>query len=244
MLELINVCKTYSNKTVINNVSLVVSQGEIVGLLGPNGSGKTTLMKLVTGIERPTSGDILINGHSIITEPLAAKKYMSYIADIPYLYNLLTGREYLHFMADMWKLSATRKKENTNKYLQLLGLDHLADEVIGQYSLGTKQKIALAGALVHDPKIVIMDEPLTGIDVVTSKDIEAMIKCFASEGGTVFVSTHLMNIVEEICTKIAVFSKGNVLAYKEIAEITMNQDVSLEDVIINWLEANNTSNHY
>lgn len=233
MLRLKNVTKVYSNKTVLEHINLHVSQGEIVGLLGPNGSGKTTMIKIITGIEKPDNGNVIIYGNSILSNPVSAKQHMSYIADVPYLYGLLTGEEYLHFMADMWNVDRNTKKKNIEKYLQLLDLHDISNEVIGNYSLGTKQKIALAGALVHEPKLLIMDEPFTGIDIPTSKDIEKILKSFADAGGAVFLSTHQMDIVRRMCTKITVLLHGKIAMNRETSIVEELQSESIEELFYN-----------
>ncbi|WP_025027318.1 ABC transporter ATP-binding protein [Caldalkalibacillus mannanilyticus] len=246
MLQLREITKRYDNTVnAVENLSIKVEPGEIFGFLGPNGAGKTTTIKMITGLEKPTTGEVLIHGYNMVKEPLLAKKVMSYIADNPYLFHLLTGREFLDFMASMWKVERKVKEANIEKYLTLLGLEAKANHLIDTYSHGMKQKVALAGALVHDPKLLVLDEPLTGVDVMTAKDIKKMIQQFAQDGGTVFLSTHLLHIAESICTRIGVIAQGQLITVgtmEELREVSKkNSNHTLEDVFIHLIE--NTSNH-
>lgn len=240
MLELINLTKNYGSFIAVNGLNLKVEAGEIFGFLGRNGAGKTTTLKMIAGLEKPTTGTAVIGGFDICKESVKAKKIMGYVPDVPYLYHLLTGREFLEFMADMWQIEEKHKKTNIEKYLQLLGLKEQADLLIDKYSQGMRQKIALAGALVHNPKLLVLDEPLTGVDAVTAKEIKGMIVNFARNGGTVFFSTHLMGVAEQLCTRIGIIANGRLIAVGTLDELrkqgSQKENKSLEDIFLQLVE--------
>ncbi|WP_100374807.1 ABC transporter ATP-binding protein [Bacillus sp. FJAT-45037] len=210
MLEVLNVFKSYNYKNILVDANLRIHNGEIVGLIGKNGVGKTTLIKLITGIEKVDAGDIKINGNSVNTEVIDAKYSIGFVTDVPNLYHLLTGKEYLEFIADMWKLDKETREHNIRYYLNILHLKELENQYIHTYSLGTKQKLALAGALIHNPKLLILDEPLTGVDMEIAKEIINIIKDFAQNGGTVLFTSHIFQIINSLSTRIVSLSNNKI----------------------------------
>jgi len=240
LLELINVTKNYGDFAAVNGLNIKIEAGEIFGFLGPNGAGKTTTIRIITGLEKLTNGTVIIGGYDICKEPVNTKKLIGYVPDIPYLYHLLTGREYLTFIADMWQISEQNKKTNIEKNLELLGLKEQADLLIDKYSQGMRQKIALAGALVHEPKLLVLDEPLTGVDTIVAKNIKDIIINFARQGGTVFFSTHLMEVAERLCTRIGILAKGQLIAVGTLNELrkqgNLNESETLEDIFLQLMK--------
>lgn len=214
MLEIVHINKNYNDKLLLMDINLKISSNEIVGLVGKNGVGKSTLMKLIAGIEQADAGDIKINGKSIYKNTIAAKYNLGYVTDIPSLYLLLTGKEYLEFIADLWNLNKEIKKEKVSYFLKIFNLNDIENELIETYSLGTKQKIALAAALIHNPKLLILDEPLTGIDMQTITVILNIIKDYAKNGGAVLLTSHIFQIIESLCSRIIILSENKLHEWK------------------------------
>jgi ABC-2 type transport system ATP-binding protein len=240
MLKLTNLTKKYGNLTAVNGLNLEVEAGEVFGLLGPNGAGKTTTMKMIAGLEKPTAGTVAIGGCDIQKEPVQAKKIMAYVPDAPYLYHLLTGREFLEFVADVWQMDENQKKANIEKYLALFDLEAQADRLIDSYSQGMRQKIALASALVHEPKLLVLDEPLTGVDALVAKKIKNILVNYAGAGHAVFLSTHIMAVAEQLCTRIGIINEGRLIAVGTLEELKEkacgNENMALEDVFLHLIK--------
>ena len=230
MLEIKNLSKTYGDKKAVDDLSLTIKDGELYAFIGHNGAGKTTTLKAIAGILPFESGEIIINGHSIKDEPLAAKKEMAYIPDNPDLYGFLKGIEYINFIADVYKVEADVRKERIEKYAKLLEIyDDLADP-INSYSHGMKQKIALISALVHDPKVILMDEPFVGLDPKASHILKELMRKMCEKGATIFYSTHVLEVAEKLCDRVAIIKEGKLLKEGKMEEVV--GDDSLEEVFL------------
>ena len=235
MLKLSNVSKTYGNNTVkaVDNISLEVKSGQILGFIGPNGAGKTTAMKMITGILKPDDGVITINGHNISDEPLAAKQSFGYVPDSPDMFLRLKGMEYLNFMADMYQVDTASRQEKITNLAQTFEMTEALGARIQSYSHGMRQKVIIMGALMHNPAVWILDEPLTGLDPRSSFQLKEMMRQHAQAGNCVFFSTHMLEVAEKLCDKIALINKGRIIFFGELEEIKdrYNQ-LSLEEIFM------------
>ena len=208
MLKLEHVSKTYGNKNekAVDDVSFEVYPGEIFGFVGPNGAGKTTTIKMIVSLLAPNSGKITINGIDNQKDILAAKKQFSYVPDSPELFEKIKGIEYLKFMADVYQVPATERQENIEKYLDIFEIKDAVNDPIGSFSHGMKQKLALVGALIHDPQVFILDEPMVGLDPKASFELKKIMRDHCDRGRSVFFSTHVLDVAEKICDRIAILS--------------------------------------
>jgi len=235
LLNLTNVSKTYGNNTVkaVDSVSLEVKSGQILGFIGPNGAGKTTSMKMITGILKPDSGLITINGHDITKDPLAAKQSFGYVPDSPDMFLRLKGMEYLNFMADMYSVDDATRQEKITTMGQTFEMTGALSSRIQSYSHGMRQKIIIMGALMHDPAVWILDEPLTGLDPRSSFQLKEMMRQHADSGKCVLFSTHMLEVAEKLCDKIALINKGRIVFFGELEELkAMHNQLSLEDIFM------------
>ena len=223
-LVLRNFSKRYgSNKHYsVNNVSFEVKGGEIFGFLGPNGAGKSTIIKSMVGIQTITSGNIEICGYDVEKQPVAAKMNTAFVPDHYALYENLTGREYINYIADLFGVSKAERDEFINKYVEVFQLTGAFDNQMKTYSHGMKQKITIMSALVHNPKVWILDEPLTGLDPTSIHEVKECMKEHAAKGNIVFFSSHIIDVVEKLCDKIAIIKKGQLRAYKSMQELNEN----------------------
>ncbi len=239
MLEISNLVKKYKNsdRLAVNDVSLTVGDGEVFGFLGPNGAGKSTTIKCACGILPFDSGSIRICGHSIKDEPIAAKKNMGYVSDNHALYDRLTAREYLNFICDVYGVGLNDRKTRADKYLSLFGLTDSYDTPIRSYSHGMKQKICVIGALIHNPRLWVLDEPMTGLDPKSAFELKELMKEHCKEGNSVFFSSHVLEVVEKVCDKVAIIDDGKLVTSFDIADLkTMKDNKSLEDVFLSLTE--------
>jgi len=230
-----SVSKAFDSIRAVSKVSIDVEVGEVFGLLGPNGSGKSTLMKMVLGLIRPDSGSISVYGASVDQSPLEAKRVTGYVPESPRLYEFLTGVEYLDFVADVRGLEPSAKKERIGEFLTALGLEGRENEMISGYSLGMKQKLAIIAALLHRPRLLILDEPLNGLDPRSARIVKELIRKLAGEGAAVVFSTHILEIAEAICDRVAIMYQGSILAEGSVAELRASAGMpgsSLEDVFL------------
>jgi len=235
MLKIMNVSKAYgNNKTkAVDNISLEVPPRQILGFIGPNGAGKTTTMKMVTGVLEPGEGQILINGHDITTEPIAAKQSFGYVPDSPDMFLRLKGMEYLNFMADMYGVSAEQRQEKILSMGETFEMTMALDNRIQSYSHGMRQKIIIMGALMHNPALWILDEPLTGLDPRSSFQLKEMMRAHADAGNAVLFSTHMLEVAEKLCDKIALINKGRIIFFGALEElIAQHNNKSLEDIFM------------
>ena len=230
MLEIIGFSKRYGDKVAVDNLTLHIAPGEICGFIGHNGAGKTTTLKACCGILQFEEGQIRIDGKSIRQMPLACKQQIAYIPDNPDLYEFMTGMKYLQFVADIYGVSASDRQERIQKYGQLLGMtDDLALQ-ISECSHGMKQKIALISALIHDPKLILMDEPFVGLDPIASHQLKNVMAEHCARGGSIFFSTHVLEVAEKLCHKVAIISGGKLVAYGTMDEVRGRD--SLEQVFL------------
>jgi ABC-2 type transport system ATP-binding protein len=207
-----NLTKIYSGIIAVNGVNLQIPRGTIFGFIGPNGAGKTTTIKMMAGVLKPTKGRILLNGVDIAREPSKAKKIIGFIPDRPFLYEKLSGMEFLSFKAGLYGIKGDRLYEKIEGLLNLFELTDWADELIESYSHGMKQRLVIASAMIHEPRIIIVDEPMVGLDPKGAKLVKDIFKGWAQSGATVFMSTHTLALAQEVCQKIAIVNKGRVVA--------------------------------
>ena len=214
MIEIKHVSKTFNREIkAIDDVDLKLNDGEIIGFIGLNGAGKTTLIKMMTGVLKPDKGKILIDGHDIVKDAIAAKKIIGYMADNPDLFLRLTGREYIYLLSDIYEVPLEERDTRMKELCQKFQLEDVLDKPMQGYSHGTRQKMMVVGALVHNPKVWILDEPLIGLDPQSSILLKEMMREHAKNKNTVFFSTHVLEIAEKLCDKIAIIHKGKVIFY-------------------------------
>ncbi len=239
MIDIRNISKSYNKGSVkaVDSLDLKVNKGEIFGFLGPNGAGKTTTIKMIIGLLNPDSGNILIDGTDISKDPITAKQKLGYVPDNPNLYDRLTGMEYLNFMADVYHVSAEERKERIEHYLKMFDLKDAAADLIKSYSHGMKQKTALTGALIHDPKLWILDEPMVGLDPKSAHLLKIQMREHCDKGNTVFFSTHVLEVAEKLCDRVGIIHKGRLIAIGTIDELKHgdNKD-SLENIFLELTE--------
>ena len=230
MLKIEGFTKRYGEKVAVNNLNLHIAPGEIYGFIGHNGAGKTTTLKACCGLLKATEGTILINGKSIAEDPIACKKEMAYIPDNPDLYDFLTGYDYLNFVADVYGVPKKERNERMDEYGEMLGITEALSLPISEYSHGMKQKVAIISALVHAPKLILMDEPFVGLDPSASHQLKQLMKKHCEEGGAIFFSTHVLEVAEKLCHKVAIIKGGNLMASGTMDEV--KGDSSLEEVFL------------
>lgn len=230
MIEIKNVSKFYGDKKALNNVSFTVNDGEIFAFIGHNGAGKTTLIKSICGIIDFDKGKILINGKSIKNNPIACKKEMAYVPDDPELYEDMKAISYINFVCDMYDVPTDVRERNITHYAEVFEMqDELGNE-IKSFSHGMKQKVALIAALSHEPKVLIMDEPFVGLDPKAIYDMKGIMKDIARRGGTIFFSTHILDMAEKICDRVAIVKNGEIIKVGDMKQI--RGDKSLEKVFL------------
>ncbi len=212
MLELRGVVKRYGKFTAVKSLDLTVHRGEIFGFLGPNGAGKTTTIRMVAGVLRPTAGQVLVGGNDLEREAEAAKSRIGYIPDRPYLYEKLSGGEFLRFVAGLWGRDGQEVRERIDRLLELFHLTPWRDELIESYSHGMRQKILISSALIHQPELIVVDEPMVGLDPRSARLLKDLFRTFVGNGGTVFLSTHTLEVAEALCDRIAIISGGEIIA--------------------------------
>jgi len=239
MIELIGVSKTYGGTVkAVDNLNLTIPGGEIFGFLGPNGAGKTTTIKMITGILNADSGTIKVNGVDIKTDPVKVKKQIGFVPDSPNMFLRLKGIEYLGFMADMYDVSSKDRTEIIDDLAKKFGMEDVLNDRIQSYSHGMRQKIVLMGSLLHDPSVWILDEPMTGLDPRSSFILKEMMRKRADSGKTVFFSTHVLDVAEKICDKVAIINKGRILFCGTLDEMRNSsmKDESLEKLFLELTE--------
>jgi ABC-2 type transport system ATP-binding protein len=235
LIEMHDLCKSYGDKVAVKNVSLDVTGGEVFGFLGPNGAGKTTTIKMIVGLLRPSSGSVKVAGFDIQAQPREAKAASGYVPDTPNLYAKLSGRELLRFVGDLYNLDRQQAAQRADELLQLLDLTAAADDTIDSYSHGMQQKASLASALMHDPKVLVLDEPTVGLDPKSARLIKDLLRQMAERGAAVFLSTHILEIAERMCDRIGIINKGELVAVGSMAELRSlgkAGEVSLEDIFL------------
>ncbi len=219
MIELVNLTKRYGNTHAVDELSLTVPDGELFGFIGPNGAGKTTTIRMIGGLLAPTSGQVIIDGVDIAKDPVGVKRNIGLIPDRPFLYEKLTGIEFLQFTADLFELNQTDFESKSKEWLNLFGLWDRANELIEAYSHGMKQRLIMSAALLHDPRLLIVDEPMVGLDPRGIKMVRNLFRQLSETGVTVFMSTHTLSLAEEICDRIGIINNGKLIATGTIAEL-------------------------
>ena len=230
MLVIDHLTKTFGDKIAVDDLSLHIAPGEIYGFIGHNGAGKTTTIKACCGILKPDSGSIRIAGKSVADDPIFCKQNLAYIPDNPDLYEFLSGIGYLNFVADIFGVSQTDRQERIHRYAALFDLTGDLAQPVSSYSHGMKQKLAIISALLHEPKLIIMDEPFVGLDPAASHLLKELMREHCRKGGAIFFSTHVLEVAEKLCDKVAIIRKGKLIASGTMREVRGDQ--SLEDVFL------------
>lgn len=234
MLKINSLTKKYGDKVAVNNLSLHIAPGEIYGFIGHNGAGKTTTLKSIAGILDYDSGEILIDGKSAKSEPLACKAVTAYIPDNPDIYDFMTGIQYLNFIADVFKVSDGERTSRISEYAKMFEIEDSLNDLIGTYSHGMKQKLVIISALIHSPKLIMMDEPFVGLDPKATHQLKQIMRNICDNGGAIFFSTHVLEVAEKLCDKVAVIKGGNLVASGTVDEVKGNS--SLEDAFLEMEE--------
>lgn len=230
MIEIKNVTKSYGSKKAIDNITFNVNDGEIFAFIGHNGAGKTTLIKSIVGIHEFNSGDILINGKSIKEKPEECKKEMAFVPDNPELYENMKAIDFINFICDMYEVDQKTREDNIIKYAKLFEIENNLNDTINSFSHGMKQKVALISALAHNPKVLIMDEPFVGLDPKAVYDVKEVMNEMIKEGKIIFFSTHILDVAEKLCSRVAIIKKGELVKVGSMEEI--KGDKSLEKVFL------------
>lgn len=235
MIEAINLTKKFGKLVAVNNLNLNIKKGELFVFLGPNGAGKTTTIKMFTGLLKPTDGSAEVGGFDLQKEPVKAKKIIGYIPEDPFLYEKLTGYEFLNFIGDVYQVDGNKKRKRASDLLHLLGMEERSNELIQSYSRGMRQKIALAGSLIHEPEVLFLDEPTAGVDPKGARMIKDILKELTRRGTTIFMSTHILEIAERMCDRVGIINKGEVIAVGTMGELrkkSLTTAKSLEDIFL------------
>ena len=235
MLEIKNFSKIYKGgKKAADNINITVEAGDIYGFIGHNGAGKSTTIRSIVGVLDFEEGDILIDGHSVKSEPMECKKITAYIPDNPDIYEHLTGIQYLNFIADIFGIDQAAREERIKKYADMFDITSALGDLISSYSHGMKQKVAIISALIHRPKLLVLDEPFVGLDPKAALDLKNVMKELCSEGSAIFFSTHVLEVAQKLCNKIAIIKAGKLVASGNTEE--MVKDASLEEVFMEVIE--------
>jgi len=235
MIEFENVTRNYGRKVAVAGLNLVVPAGELFAFLGPNGAGKTTTIKMLTGLLRPTSGHVRLGGYDLVTDSRRACALLGFVPDVPFLYDKLTGREFLDFVAGMHGLGAEAAVERVERELGQFALGEFIDELTETYSHGMKQRLVFAAAMLHDPPVLVIDEPMVGLDPRSSRLVKDLLRQKARQGAAVFMSTHLLDVAEEIADRIGIVDRGKLLCVGTLEELRRNlenQHTSLEQLFL------------
>ncbi|MCK8060119.1 MULTISPECIES: ABC transporter ATP-binding protein [unclassified Fusibacter] len=233
MIRLNEISKTYQNgKVAVNHLNVTIEKGEIFGFIGPNGAGKTTTLKMITGILAPTNGSILIGESDIAKNPIEAKMQFTFVPDHPEIYDGIKGINYLNFIADMYEVGIEDRKERIERFSKAFQIDDALGQHITTYSHGMRQKLMICAALLPKPKIFILDEPHVGLDPQSSKVLKDLMREHRDQGGTVLFSSHVLEVVENLCDRVAIIHKGELIACDTLEAIKANREISLEDLFL------------
>lgn len=234
MLRISHLTKTYGSKTAVSDLTLHIAPGEIYGFIGHNGAGKTTTLKACCGILPFDQGEILVDGISVKEDPLACKKRIAYIPDNPDLYEFLTGFQYLNFIADVFAIPKDERKRRIDQYAEVFSLTGDLGQPVSSYSHGMKQKLAILSALIHQPRLLMMDEPFVGLDPSASHQLKTIMRELCNQGCAIFFSTHVLEVAEKLCDKVAIIRGGKLVASGSMEDV--KGDASLEDVFLELAE--------
>lgn len=230
MLEINGLSKSYGSHKAVDNLCMRIANGEIHGFIGHNGAGKTTTLRSIAGIMQFEEGTITIDGHSIKEEPLACKKIMAYIPDNPDLYEFMSGIQYLNFIADIFGVDVSTRDERIHRYTDLFEITNVLDDAISSYSHGMKQKLAIVSAWIHEPKLILMDEPFVGLDPKASHILKQMMREFCDQGNAILFSTHVLEVAEKLCDRVAIIKDGKLIRSGTMEDV--KGDSSLESVFL------------
>lgn len=235
MIEIINLTKHYGNITAVSDINLTIPSGKFFGFLGPNGAGKTTTIKTVVGLLRPSSGTVRVEGFDVQKQPIQAKHVVGFIPDKPFIYEKLTGREFLQFTAGLYQVNDKEVETRIAQLLETFELTDWANELVESYSHGMRQKLVMSAALIHQPKVIVVDEPMVGLDPKGARLVKKIFREICDKGTTIFMSTHTLEIAEQMCDHIAIIQKGKIIAQgtiEELRQIAETSMTSLEDIFL------------
>ena len=236
MIQIRDAVKRYGDKLAVDNLNIEVKDGEIFGFIGPNGAGKTTTIKLITGLLRPDQGTILVNGIDVQKDPIQAKMNMAYVPDNPDLYERLTGIQFINFIADAYKVPLDERKQRTSELATAFEMEDSLGDLIESYSHGMRQKTVLISALVHAPKVWVLDEPLVGLDPKAALTLKNMMRDHTDKGNTVFFSTHILEVAEKLCDRVRIIVKGKLQTCGTLDQLRTEQGETLENIFMELVE--------
>ncbi|MCX7766572.1 MAG: ABC transporter ATP-binding protein [Candidatus Sumerlaeia bacterium] len=234
MIKLENLSKCFEDIWAVKNINLEIKSGEVFAFLGPNGAGKTTTIKLIVGLLKPTMGRVFVAGKDVQNEPFSAKRLIGYVSDQPYLYEKLSGREFFYFYGELFGVPNDKIEEKLNYYFNLFGLLTVQDKLIENYSHGMRQKLSLSTALMHEPKVLVIDEPMVGLDPQSARLVKQIFRSQADRGNSVFLSTHTLSVAEEVADRIGIIHRGELLfvGTKDELRECVKKDGTLEDLFL------------
>jgi ABC-2 type transport system ATP-binding protein len=234
LIEIKNLTKRFGNTLAVDNLTLSIPDGEFFAFLGPNGAGKTTTLKLIAGLLRPTAGEVFIGGYPISSKSLDAKRLISYVPDIPYIYDKLTGREFLYFIGEIYTLDRAYYEEESERLLGMFHIQEYGDILMENYSHGMRQKIVISSALLHTPRLIVIDEPMVGLDPRSVRLVKDILRERAQKGTTIFMTTHTLSLAEEVADRIGIIHKGRMISLGTVEEIknAAEQSEKLEDIFL------------
>lgn len=235
MIEIINLTKRYGNITAVSEINLTIPNGQLFGFLGPNGAGKTTTIKTLVGLLKPTSGVVRIEGFDVQKQPLEAKRVVGFIPDKPFIYEKLTGKEFLQFTAGLYQVEPRSVDERIAQLLDMFELSDWGDELVESYSHGMRQKLVMSAALIHQPQVIVVDEPMVGLDPKGARLVKRIFRELCDTGTTIFMSTHTLEIAEQMCDHIAIIQKGQIIAQgtiEELHRLAQTTKTNLEDIFL------------
>lgn len=235
MIEIHGLTKKYGNAMAVDNLELEVDAGELFGFLGPNGAGKSTTIRMLTCLLRPTSGSASIAGHDILREPMEVKRSIGYLAEEPFLYSKLTGREFLSFVGDLYSVRPDLKEERIKSLLSLFEMEGDGDQLIESYSHGMRQKIGICSVLVHEPPVIFLDEPTNGLDPKSARLVKDILRGLTDRGRTIFMSTHVLEIAERMCSRVGIIKEGKLIAVGSVEDLraeAKSPESTLEDLFL------------
>lgn len=229
-----NLTKVYEDVRAVDDLNLTVPRGEFLCCLGPNGAGKTTTIKMITGLVKPTSGRVVVAGYDVATHPVEAKRRIGYIPDQPYMYEKLSAREFFHFVGDLFSIPRDLQDERFDYFTDLFEIRHAADKLIENFSHGMRQKLVISASLMHDPDVVVVDEPMVGLDPQSARTVKQLFREQTERGRTVFLCTHVLSVAEELADRIAIYKKGKVIFLGSVAQLRerMGKDDNLEQLFL------------